>query len=219
MEAKVSIIIPVYNGAAYLAQCIESVFAQSCQEWELIIVDNGSSDETPQIISSYYTNNKEKVFPIRLQKNEGVAAARNLGMAKSRGCYLAFLDADDIWLPEKLTKQLSFMQEHPGYSCVYGACLRIDAQGKRLPRARRQFQGYSGNIFEALLYRNFVPSPTPLIRKSLAKGLAFRNIFYEDWHFWLQLALEGSFHFLKEELAYYRSTHYANGAKHLSCRD
>lgn len=106
----ISIITPAYNAAAYISAAIESVLAQTFSDWELIIVDDCSQDETASIVKTYVQKD-ERIQLLPLHENSGSAVARNTAMDHARGRYLAFLDSDDLWLPEKLATQLQFMQE------------------------------------------------------------------------------------------------------------
>ncbi len=116
MNPTISVIIPVYNGAKFLRPALESVFAQSLLPTEVLVVDDGSTDESPEIARSF-----SGVTWIG-QENRGPAAARNLGVARSQGDYLAFVDQDDIWLPEKLELQLNFLLKHKQQ--LYCLCLQ-----------------------------------------------------------------------------------------------
>lgn len=122
MNDLVSIIMPSYNTAKYIKDSIDSVIAQTYQNWELIIIDDCSTDNSVEIIDSY------KDHRIRLlinEKNSGAAISRNYGLREAKGRYIAFLDSDDIWVQEKLEKQVKFMQEN-GYAfiyCDYRICL------------------------------------------------------------------------------------------------
>jgi len=109
---KVSVIIPVYNGERFLAEAIESALNQDYPDFEIIAVDDGSTDRSPEILGSY-----PDLRVIR-QENRGVAAARNRGLESSGGDYIAFLDQDDLWLPEKLRRQAGFLQHHPAADMV-----------------------------------------------------------------------------------------------------
>ena len=199
---KVSVIIPSYNRKAYIQESIESVRKQSCQDFEIIVVDDGSTDGTLDLLRAY-----GDAISLIEQKHAERAAARNKGIEQSKGDYIAFLDSDDVWLPDKLALQVEIMERSPHIVCVYGACLRMDAKSQSLPTARRQTRGFSGDIFLKLLKRNFIPSPTPLVRRScFEKGIRFkpRHIPYEDWGCWLQIALQGDFCFIPQTLASYR---------------
>ena len=111
---KVSIIMPAYNCAKYITESIASVTAQTYTNWELLIVDDASTDNTQQVVEAL-AQSDSRIKYIRLEKNSGAAVARNTAIEKADGRYLAFLDSDDLWYPEKLKKQLEFMQEN-GYS-------------------------------------------------------------------------------------------------------
>ena len=123
MSELVSIITPCYNSEKYLDECIKSVISQSYQNWELLIVDDNSSDNSSTIINSY-SKNDDRIKPIFLKDNLGPASARNMAISKSKGKYLAFLDSDDIWLPEKLKVQINFMKKN-NYSFVFSSYIVI----------------------------------------------------------------------------------------------
>ncbi len=108
----VSIIVPVYNAADYIEKTIEMVSAQTYKDWELILVDDASSDGSADIIEDIIKKQGKRIRLIRKAHNEGAAQARNSGIDASAGRYIAFLDADDVWMPEKLEKQIKFMEEN-----------------------------------------------------------------------------------------------------------
>jgi len=110
----VSVVIPVFNGARFLREAIESVLAQTYANVEIVVVDDGSTDETPAMIASFDT-----VRGMR-QEHAGQATARNRGVAAARGEYVAFLDADDVMLPDRLERQVAYLREHPECACVLG---------------------------------------------------------------------------------------------------
>lgn len=110
-EELVSIIVPVHNAGAYIEKTIETVKAQTYSQWELILVDDCSTDDSRQKIRSYVRENDGQIRLIEKTCNEGVARARNTGIDAARGRYIAFLDADDLWNPDKLQKELAFMKE------------------------------------------------------------------------------------------------------------
>jgi teichuronic acid biosynthesis glycosyltransferase TuaG len=112
MELKdnlISIVVPVYQSEKYIESAIQSVLAQTYRNWEMILVDDGSSDRSYEIIKKYESS---QISVYRLESNQGQAAARNVGRGYARGRYLAYLDADDLWSPEKLERQYHFMTEH-----------------------------------------------------------------------------------------------------------
>ncbi|MCI5486361.1 MAG: glycosyltransferase [Enterocloster aldenensis] len=129
---QVSIVMPVFNSNKYLSEAIESVLQQTFTSWELIIVDDHSTDGSINIIKKY-AHEDSRIIPIFLPKNVGAAAARNTGIACRRGRYLAFLDSDDIWLKQKLEIQLSFMKTN-NYSFSYTSYNLISQSGKKMNR-------------------------------------------------------------------------------------
>ena len=110
IDGKVSIITPTYNCAAYIGETIEAVLNQTYQNWEMIIIDDQSEDNTSVTVRKYADNDNRIIYR-RLKENSGAAIARTAAMKLATGQYMAFLDSDDIWLPEKLEKQLRFMKE------------------------------------------------------------------------------------------------------------
>ena len=108
----ISIVTPVYNAAAFICQTMEMVQAQTYTDWELILVDDGSKDNSCELIEAYLQENPDKrIRLIKKEKNEGAALSRNRGIKEAKGRYIAFLDADDVWLSHKLQRQMEFMEE------------------------------------------------------------------------------------------------------------
>jgi glycosyltransferase involved in cell wall biosynthesis len=126
----VSVITPLHNSAAYISETIESVLAQTYQAWELIVVDDVSTDQSVQIVEAFVERDA-RIKLIKLEENSGAAVARNTAIKAASGRYIAFLDSDDLWLPDKLDKQLAFMQMH-GHPFTFSAYSRIDEQGQPL---------------------------------------------------------------------------------------
>lgn len=127
----VSIIIPTYNCARYIASTIDSVLSQTMDDWEIQIVDDCSTDNTLDVLRPYLEQYPQ-IHYIRLNENGGPAVARTEAIRRSEGKYIAFLDSDDIWLPEKLERQISFMKEnHVEFSCT--AYSQMDEEGKPIP--------------------------------------------------------------------------------------
>lgn len=120
---KISVIIPSYNCAQYLGRSIESVLRQTCKPYELIIVDDGSTDDTPDVLSKY----KNQIITIR-QQNAGASVARNTGIEKACGDWIAFLDADDQWLPSKLEMQINHLEKNPAFVWTYSNYWFVELQ-------------------------------------------------------------------------------------------
>jgi glycosyltransferase involved in cell wall biosynthesis len=142
-EGLVSVIIPNYNYAHYLGEAIESVLAQTYPSIEIIVVDDGSSDGSMSVLEPY----DDKITLIR-QQNQGVSAARNNGAAAGRGQYVAFLDADDVWLPLKVEKQVERFLSGNGPGLVHVGLVEIDARGAPMDE---RLDGLEGNVVDELL--------------------------------------------------------------------
>lgn len=127
MAGLVSIIMPSYNTAPYIAESIQSVIDQTYKDWELIIVDDCSTDNTDEVITSLHD---ERIRYFKNEKNGGAAVSRNKALRKAKGKWIAFLDSDDLWNPEKLEKQIAFMKEN-GYVFSYTNYEEIDADGNK----------------------------------------------------------------------------------------
>lgn len=127
MTPLVSIIMPCYNAERYIAQSIESVLAQSYQNWELIITDDASTDKSVEIISKY-SKNDDRISVMVPDEHQGIARTRNMSISRARGRFMAFLDSDDIWYPEKLEKQVNYMLEND-LAFTYSSYEIIDCQG------------------------------------------------------------------------------------------
>ena len=199
---KVSVIIPTYNREEFISETIESVLNQTYKDFEIIVIDDGSTDNTKRKLEKF--NSKIKLIE---QKNSERAISRNNGVKNAGGVYIAFLDSDDLWTTNKLEKQIEILDNFKDIILVYGQSLRINEKSQKTKTAKRQTVGYSGNVFENLLLRNFITSPTPTVRREFfdkTSGFQTKYIPYEDWEFWLRFSLLGKFCFLSNPLAYYR---------------
>lgn len=187
----ISIIIPVYNGEKTIVETIESVSKQTFTDWELIVIDDGSKDSTLKILNSI----KEDRMRLFSYPNAGVSASRNRGLALATGEFVSFLDADDLWTPDKLEAQWKALQENPQAAVAYSWSDWIDESGNFL-RAGGHITA-NGHVYEKLLLRDFIESGSnPLIRK---KALDEVGEFEpsvtpaEDWDMWLRLAARYEF--------------------------
>lgn len=133
-ESLVSVVIPVYNSESFLAETIESAMVQNYDKFELIIADDNSTDNSPQIIN-YYTKNNKNIIYIKLDKNSGPAVARNKALEKARGRYIAFLDSDDVWHQDKTKKQMKLMHDKDA-AFSFTAIEMIDEDGNMVKPKR-----------------------------------------------------------------------------------
>ncbi|MEI7974040.1 MAG: glycosyltransferase family 2 protein, partial [Bdellovibrio sp.] len=196
--ALVSIVTPVYNSAATILETLRSVMAQTHSNWELhIVADEGTRDETPRIVESFQDS---RIHWHRIA-GRGVAKARNFGMEQSRGRWLAFLDADDIWLPEKLARQIEFMESNKALlSCHSYRRLRSHTQVVGRAQHPPLLQDY-----KSLLLNNRLAFFTALIDRTRLSVPSFQEHPQEDWIFWLELTRSGvKCHGLQEVLGFYR---------------
>jgi glycosyltransferase involved in cell wall biosynthesis len=127
-QPLVSVVVPAYNAERFLRACLESVAAQTYLNYEVIVVDDGSTDSTPEIVAAF------PAFRYVCRENGGVSAARNTGVAASTGELLAFIDSDDLWLPERLATQVAFLQAHPEVDLVFCHQLLALEEGAEVPR-------------------------------------------------------------------------------------
>ena len=127
MAGLVSIIMPSYNTASYIAESIQSVIDQTYKDWELIIVDDFSTDKTDEVVKQF---SDERIKYLKNEKNSGAAVSRNTALIEAKGKWIAFLDSDDLWMPDKLEKQIAFMEKN-GYRFSYTQYEEMNAEGQR----------------------------------------------------------------------------------------
>jgi len=203
----VSIIIPVYNAARFLAETIDSVVNQTYQNWEMLIIDDGSTDNTLSIVQRYVSQDvRIKEFFLGYNSG-GPATPRNHGIRLAQGSYIAFLDSDDLWLPEKLQKQVNFLENNLDIFLLYSQCI-IEKDGKQLRVAPKKPK--SGYIFKDLfLHFNSIDCPTVIMRNKKENNVYFfdedkRLSAIEDYAMWLSIAYKEKISFINEPLAIYR---------------
>jgi glycosyltransferase involved in cell wall biosynthesis len=198
----VSVVIATYNMAQYLPQAVRSVLAQSYPNVEVQIVDDGSTDNTPVVLRQWDGHTSVRVHG---QANCGQARAKNQGVRLSRGRFIAFLDADDVWLPEKLARQMPLFVGRPEVGVVYSDYERMDGEGR--PLARGPTQMHRGRISGPLLIENFVPFPSAVVRREcLERHGAFDETLDMgiDYDLWLRLSAHYDFDFIVESTVRYR---------------
>ena len=197
--AKVSVIIPVWNGARTAPRALASVFAQSYTDYEIVVVDDGSTDDTPAVLAGY----GDRIRVIR-QANSGASAARNAGVRASSGEYLAFLDDDDEWMEDKLAQCVPVLDENPGCVLVYTRAVKVDLKGRPIGTLDGQAEGSESPTMKELLERpwNVVPSQF-IVRRDVFErcgGFHVRLSGIEDRYFLLQAREHGYFHCVPDRL-------------------
>ena len=183
----VSIITPCYNASATIAETIESVQSQTYSSWELLIIDDSSTDHSDEIIMKYATQDC-RIRYFRTEHPSGSPALpRNIGIESARGKYIAFLDSDDIWLPDKLELQMNFMANND-YSVIYSYYEKINHLGER---NNRIVKTRHKTTYRNLLKSNSIPLLTAVIARETIGQVRFRQIPQEDFCFWLDIFKHG----------------------------
>ncbi len=197
----VSIIMNCFNGDTYLREAIDSVYAQSYKNWEIIFWDNASTDQSGEIAKSYDGRLKYH----RAEKTAPLGEARNLAMQEAAGKFIAFLDCDDLYLSEKLEKQVRLMEEG-GYGMSYGSAIIIDEGGNEIRRAPARNQ--SGFIFGALLKRNEINMQSVMLRRDMLEkeqlSFATHLQYCPDHNLFMEIASRQEVGVLKDYVVKYR---------------
>ncbi|WP_101773103.1 glycosyltransferase family 2 protein [Peptostreptococcus faecalis] len=200
IDNLVSVIVPVYNAEEYLAETLDSILGQTYENIEILCIDDMSTDRSRDMLKEY-ASKSSKVVPILLEKNGGVSNARNIGIEKSRGRFIAFLDSDDVWLPEKIEKQINFMREN-NYEFTFTSYQFIDSDSNLLNTVVKAKKELSYND---LLKHNAISCLTVVIDKKYVDNIHMPNIHHEDYAAWLNILKKGHKAYgLDEKLALYR---------------
>lgn len=195
-------IIPTYNRAHMIARCLESALAQTLKDYEVIVVDDGSTDATRDFLLKAYGNH---VQYIAHPTNKGLSAARNTGIAHARGIYIAVLDDDDLWLPDKLALQIDLMKANPDVVLAYCGTLKVDCQGELLEEVKPEKRGH---LFAEMLNRNCLKGPASVAvfsREVLGASGVFDTSLSScaDWDLWIRIARCGRIDFVDRPLVKY----------------
>jgi len=223
----VSVVVPTYNRAALLPRAVESVVAQSLADWELILVDDGSVDRTPDVVEGYAARLKDRLVYVR-QPNRGSSAARNRGIDAARGDFVAFLDSDDEFRRDKLERQVDLFRRQPDLGLVYSDYSLMDTEGHDLGRAfDRKFplartvpcqevtpRGFActESLFDRLIRGYFVSTITGMVRREvLGRKIRFEEsiAYAEEWLFFLDVSRVTRAGYVDEPLSIH---HYTPGS-------
>jgi len=185
---KVSIVIPTFNRGSVIERTLSSILAQTYADYEIIVVDDGSADDTKQRVAAF----GERVRYL-YQANKGVSAARNKGIRKARGQYIAFCDSDDLFVPTKLEKQMSYIESNPSCKFLYSWYYKVYQNKTKDEIVRRTNSCKDLNCFRyCLITRKIeVRTSTVIVKKDCFKKVGLFNEGYwktEDWDMWLRLA-------------------------------
>ncbi|MCZ4284978.1 MULTISPECIES: glycosyltransferase family 2 protein [Gammaproteobacteria] len=201
-QPLVSVVIATYNMGQYLPEAIDSVLAQRWENLEVIVVDDGSTDDTPEQMKRFEGNGRVRYLPT---ENRGQPKAKNRGLKEANGDFIAFCDADDIWHPEKLSVQMPLF-EVQNTGVVYSEVSYIDQNGKTIDKPQ-PYERYSGEVTNHLIIKNFVPFGTAVIRRECLE----KNGYFDedlpmgiDWDLWLRYSMDWRFQYTEEKTYIYR---------------
>jgi len=205
MNPRVSVIVATRDYGRFLAETLQSVFDQTFADWELIVVDDGSRDHTPEVVASVSGDPR-----VRIIRTDGLgqSRAKNLGIGLARAPLLAFLDGDDVWLPTKLEKQVRRFDADPATGVVYSRRHLIDEAGLSLPA--REIPFHRGRIFNEILLTNFVTFSSVVVRREVFTEVGTfdeRLDLAIDYDLWLRVAPHWEFDYVDEPLVKYRTGH------------
>lgn len=201
-QPLVSVVIATYNMGQYLPEAVDSVLAQTWKNLELIVVDDGSEDDTEKRMEAYSKNSRVRYIKT---KNQGQPKAKNRGLEEAQGQFIAFCDADDFWAPNKLNYQLPYFSD-PNVGVVYSEVSYIDESGNLIQKPQ-PYSRHSGDVTEYLILKNFVPFGTAVIRRQCLDN---NGKFDEklpmgiDWDLWLRYSIDWEFKYIKERTYTYR---------------
>jgi glycosyltransferase involved in cell wall biosynthesis len=205
MSPAVSVAMATYNYDRYLPGAVESVLAQTWEDWELVVIDDGSTDATPEVMAPYLSDPR---VHYHRRPHLGPAAAKSEAVRRSRAPLVAFLDADDVWLPQKLERQLALFRADPDVGVVYSRRWLIDPHGEYLEYAQPLL--HRGWVLEALFRTNFVCFSSAMARRDILQEV---GLFDEqlglaiDYDLWLRMALRCRFDYVDAPLVKYRTGH------------
>ncbi len=204
---KVSVIVPAYNAMTYLPKTMGSILAQTFADFEVVVVNDGSVDDTAAwVIQLAQTESRVRLIS---QENQGLALARNAGIAAAQGTYIAFMDADDLWEKTKLAKQVACLDTNPEVGLVYTWVAKVDAQEQ--PTGRILKHQIEGKVWTELIQHNIVEcGSVPMVRRACFDAVGLfdpqltRFNVNEDWDMWLRIADRYLFAVIQEPLVLYR---------------
>lgn len=198
----VSVVMPVYNTAAYVGQAIESILAQTYANFEFIIVDDASSDNSVEVVRSYVD---ERIRLIINETNQGISRTRNRGMEVAQGKYIAIFDSDDISLPYRLERQVSFLEKNPDFGLVGGGVVPINEQGQVIGEQWRYTEAPE-ELPVLLLFGNYFAQPAVTLRASVVADQQYDPSFVTagDYEFWTRVARRSKVWNLPETMIKYR---------------
>jgi len=207
-DVLVDVVVPSFNHAEFVGECLESVFSQTAGTFSLVVVDDGSTDGSPGVIRDVLGRHPETEVEFIEQRNSGLCRVLNDRLTAGGGKYFCMLGSDDVWLPTKLERQIELMEDRPEVAACFADSWVIDDQGRRLYRSSSRYPYRGGRIFEDLLLMRFCPSsPTSLFRRDVLMevgGFNEARSILEDQDMWLRVTRRHEVAYLPEPLASWR---------------
>ena len=206
IDPLVSVIMPAYNASETIVESVNSILSQEYSNWELIVIDDGSTDDTYQKVCSI----KDTRIIIYQETNKGVAATRNQGIKAAKGKYISFLDSDDLWNKEKLKIQVNYFETNENqFGLVHTAYKEFDKKSEYYPKPLKQLAGLKieGEIYEDLLVHDFIATLTVMVRKDVFKDIGYFDVTLsgpEDWDLWIRISRIFNIGYIDIPLAMYR---------------
>lgn len=214
LKPLVTVIVPAYNHDQYIEDCLKSIISQTYTNMQIIVINDGSTDNTESVVKDFISKCNIKIEFIS-KENEGLCKTLNRGLGIVKGKYVAFLASDDMWLPERIEKQVSFMEKNENIGMVFSDAYFMrdeTATDKRFTDYKPIIRAYFLNsiqttsIYEELLMENFIPALTVLIRRECFDKVGYfdTSLKYEDYDMWLRISEKYPIAYIDEPLAYYR---------------
>lgn len=214
-KPKVSVIIPCYNASATIRETLKSIKEQTFKDYEVIIVNDGSTDDTDNILTSY-AEQLNGLLKIITQTNQGQTVAKNVGIRNSKGQFIAFLDSDDLWAPEKLEYQLAYMESRPHVGLCYTEGILINEKGDKIGKVNC-LPSYRGNCFDKLLIKNDIVASSVMIKREILDRVGLFDEDFkacENWDMWIRISKVSQIEYIDRPLTYYR-VHLKNMSKNM----
>lgn len=198
----VSVITPTFNREAFIQKTVDEVLAQTYGNFEHIIIDDGSTDNTRSILRPYLEDSRIRYF---YQDNQGQSSARKNALSHANGDYICFLDSDNYWSKDKLERQLALFSKYPEVDVVYGDVITIDEGGNEI--SRKNMRRYSGHIAPQMMRDNCVSMNTAMVRRNCFDELGGSRVnrqVADDYELWLRFSAKYEYLYVAEYFAYYR---------------
>ena len=205
---KVTVGIALYNHAAYIEQCLASVVEQTYKNIEIIVIDDGSNDDSYEVAKQFLERQqKNPSFVIKTRKNHGMCGTLNDIARKAQGKYISFIGSDDYWMENKIEDQVEFLENHPELVLVHSNSIKVDSQGNEIKKIDYSKKINSGSVYEAIIrHTGGINTPSHLYRTSIYEKIGYYDpaFSFEDTDFWLRLSKKFQIGFINQYHTYYR---------------